>query len=138
MNYEYSVLSTSTRTQCKVFRLSVRPTMASARSAVLASYRNLMRSQRTAFANDVTMQAGARQEIRQHYLQNAHVTDEAELEALVKAADDAADFLVTGIVQGTLNDAGGYDTQVEARHLQSRKGDKPLELHPVPESVAGK
>ena len=77
------------------------------RPQMLRSFKGLLRAQATAFKGDDIMQENARLEIRSHFLQNAAVTDPEQLKAMIDAADQAADFLLTGVVQATANEETG-------------------------------
>jgi hypothetical protein len=129
------------------------------RVKMLGSFRGLLRAQATAFKGDDVMQSNARLEIRSHFLQNSVVNDTEQLQALIGAADEAADFLVTGVVQATLDEqTGGYgkflasgwtgfyftdtklpypsqctDAKVEKRHMKDGKTN--VELHGIPKGI---
>ncbi|KAI9017861.1 hypothetical protein BC832DRAFT_545860 [Gaertneriomyces semiglobifer] len=70
------------------------------RSRVLGAYRELLKAQRTTFAGDSLQLKNAKTFTRSKFLEQKDVTDPAELEKLVKVAQQSATIVRRNIVQG--------------------------------------
>ena len=71
-------------------------------------YRRLVKAASVAFKNDSRALNLAKQQLKQEFLANRHVTDRAELDLLFKGVDEAEEMLTFHIVQGAKNSKGNY------------------------------
>jgi hypothetical protein len=82
---------------------------ASPRARVLSAYRTLFRARSRLFRGDEVALRESRSEIRSHFVQNASFRGpDDQLESLLLMANEAADMMRHGIVQGRLNDRTGH------------------------------
>ncbi|KAI9202150.1 uncharacterized protein BJ171DRAFT_515031 [Polychytrium aggregatum] len=72
----------------------------SIRSRVLASYKELLRAQQVTFAGDLPQLRASRVHTRNEYIKNKDVADAAQLEQMIKVAQQAATIIRKNIVQG--------------------------------------
>ena len=80
--------------------------------AALAGYRRLLRTAHVVFKKDAFAVAQAKVQLRQEFLKQKDVTDQAELIELLKGIDEVDEMLRFNIVQGTLNERGNYDMKI--------------------------
>jgi hypothetical protein len=73
--------------------------MSHLRARTLGAYRNLLRARDVTFKGDVQMQKRVTNEIKNGFFSNRKVTNEVELEGLIKQAEEAAQFIKYGLVQ---------------------------------------
>ena len=85
---------------------------ASQHQRALALYRQLLRSQRVTFANDLPMQQQARTAIRSYYNQFRALSDSTTIEAQLVAAEEAVEYLRTKVIQAKRTGAEGQFTAV--------------------------
>ena len=72
---------------------------APARPRVLSLYRRLFRQQAVTFAQDGFIQQNARAEIRSQFRARRALKEPQEVEEAIKAAEEAADYLRTSVIQ---------------------------------------
>lgn len=89
------------------------------RARVFAAYRQLFRARSKLFSGDDVALRESRTAIRQQFAQHAAATTSGpHFEGLLQMADEAADMLLRGIVQGRLNErTGHYGTSASAAPL---------------------
>jgi hypothetical protein len=79
------------------------------RARVFSAYRQLFRARSKLFRGDTVALRESRTAIRQQFVQNAGAaTSGSHFEGLLQMADEAADMLLRGIVQGRLNEKSGH------------------------------
>jgi Complex 1 protein (LYR family) len=79
------------------------------RARVLSAYRQLFRARSKLFRGDNVALRESRTAIREQFVQNAGAeTSGPHFEGLLQMADEAADMLLRGIVQGRLNETTGH------------------------------
>ncbi|CAB9515773.1 expressed unknown protein [Seminavis robusta] len=90
---------------------------ASARSRVFSAYRRLFRARAKLFQADTEAMRESAAAIRIQFLQNKTApTSGPHFEGLLTMADEAEDMLLTGFVQGKLNDDGHYHVAIKPEH----------------------
>ena len=86
-------------------------------------YRKLLRATATAFQGDTQMLDSSRREIRDHFLKNRSVDDDAKLKELFAMGEESAVYLRENIVQAELqDDTGRYQMKVRNEHTSPEPG----------------
>mmetsp|Transcript_16214 Transcript_16214/g.27006 ORF Transcript_16214/g.27006 Transcript_16214/m.27006 type:complete len:102 (-) Transcript_16214:218-523(-) len=89
------------------------------------AYRRLLVVQRQLFAQDVVNRQSARTQTREAFMM--HATASADrIPALLKDANEAAEFLLRNVAQTVRNDQGNYVLKPNEHHLSY--GNKPPPL----------
>lgn len=78
------------------------------RTAALSAYRNALRATKLAFANDMPVLVGARNKIRDGFIENKHLQDEEKIAEQIKHINEVTQFLTKNIVQGRMQEDGKY------------------------------
>lgn len=84
---------------------------------VLVAYRSLLRTINTVFRGDRPAIQHATVQARAAYRANAHAAS-ADVDALLRDAEDARAFLASHIVQAKRTDSGRYALKLEDRHAE--------------------
>lgn len=91
---------------------------------VLAGYRRLFRARKKLFHGDNRALIESRIAIRAQFKANRNAVGAAQMEGLLTMVDEAEDMLLTGIVQGQLNEeTGNYQVKVKPEHTESIAGE---------------
>jgi complex III assembly factor LYRM7 len=110
---------------------------ASSRSRVFSAYRRLFRARAKLFQGDQEAIQESGRAIRQQFMQNkAAPTSGEHFEGLLSMVDEAEDMLLTGFVQGKLNDDGHYHVAIKPEHTGDAKDMAAVpQLEPVTENT---
>ena len=80
------------------------------RSAVLASYRGVLRAANLAFKGDEVAILESRRQIRRHFEESRGVSDEAQIRGLIGDAKETAEVLKHLVVQSQIDEKGNLST----------------------------
>ncbi|OWZ15848.1 hypothetical protein PHMEG_00010439 [Phytophthora megakarya] len=110
----------------------------SVRVQVLGGYRRLLRASRQAFRGDVYATQQARVALRENFTANSHVSDETQLQELIKGIDEAEGMLLHHIVQGRAKQQDGDATRFEVKLTDPQREAmrKDEEITPLTEKSA--
>lgn len=79
---------------------------------VLEAYRNLHRARRIVFSGDILALEAAKLKIRQEFKNRLQLTDEVEIRGLVQMANETADFMRKGVIQGQADNTNTYKLNI--------------------------
>ena len=110
---------------------------ASSQSRVFSAYRRLFRARAKLFQGDVAALQESRKAIRLQFVQNKTVpTFGDHFEGLLSMVDEAEDMLLTGFVQGKLNQDGHYHVAIQPEHTGNATDMASVpQLEPVTENT---
>ncbi|KAG7394422.1 hypothetical protein PHYBOEH_005192 [Phytophthora boehmeriae] len=111
----------------------------SVRTQVLGGYRRLLRASRQAFRDDAYATSQARLALRENFLVNSQVSDQEQLQELVKGIDEAESMLLHNIVQGRAKQEEGQQAprfEVKLTDPQRSAMRKDEEIMPITEKSA--
>jgi hypothetical protein len=110
---------------------------ASPSSRVFSAYRRLFRARARLFQGDGEALQESGRAIRQQFMQNrAAPTSGEHFEGLLGMVDEAEDMLLTGFVQGRLNDNGHYHVAIKPEHTGDAQNTAAVpQLEPVTEDT---
>eukprot|EP01041_Mallomonas_annulata_P011862 gene11862-24855_t len=123
---------------------STSPVIAEVRTIMAgrAAYRNLRRSAKLLFKNDLYAEKASYLQLREEFYKNASVSESKLLKNLLKDANEANEMLQFNLVQGRLNERGNYEVKLSNEHQVTVEAgqDSPHgpELEPIDTSVIGK
>jgi len=86
------------------------------RSKVILAYKNLLRAQRVAFANDIPMLSHMRSETRNHFESKREMTEENKIFEAIDEANNATDFILNQIIQIEKRPSSSYVMKIRPEH----------------------
>jgi hypothetical protein len=86
------------------------------RRAVLGGYKRLMRAREVVFKEDARALLQSRVQLRTEFDKNRNLTEESEIEKLLKGVGEVEELLLCNVVQGKRNDRGNFEVKIEPEH----------------------